>query len=75
MLDREHSSVSQVCMDVTAGQAVAFPALGISVELVYKSGRSARLRIRAPRAVEIRRGDPLQDIAKDRSIGGDGLRG
>lgn len=42
-------------MDLAPGECVAFAGLDIVVEMVAKSGRSARLCITAPKTVSIRR--------------------
>ena len=41
--------------DVRVGQALKFDSLGVKVEVVYKSGQFARLRVVAPADVVIQK--------------------
>jgi sRNA-binding carbon storage regulator CsrA len=58
--------VSRVLMDLQPGESLTFPGSGITVSVVGKSGRSARLCIVAPRSVKIDR----QRLQHDTSIVG-----
>lgn len=50
-------------MDLAPGESVAFDG-GIRVEMISKSGRSARLFIEAPRSVSIRRVETFESGTK-----------
>lgn len=48
--------MSSLIVDVKPGERISFPGADrVSVEFVHKSGKSARLRVTAPREVKIER--------------------
>lgn len=49
------ASTSRVHMDVAPGQRIRFGETGVEIEVVHKTGRSARLLITTPRDVDIER--------------------
>lgn len=47
-------ALSSLIVDVKPGERILFPCADhVSVELIHKSGKSARLRVTAPREVKI----------------------
>lgn len=48
-------SMTRIHMDVEAGESVSFGDLGVSVQVVAKSGRVARLLVCTPRDVVVSR--------------------
>lgn len=59
--------ISRVLFDLRPGEALVFNGAGITVRVIGKSGRSARLCIVAPRAMKICR---EQTNAADTSMAG-----
>jgi len=58
--------LSSLIVDVKPGERISFPGADrVSVELLHKSGKAARLRVTAPRDVEITRTeiDATDDVA------------
>lgn len=53
---------SRVYMDLAPGDTISFGETGVQIEVVGKSGRMARLRITAPRDVEIDRKRELHKV-------------
>jgi sRNA-binding carbon storage regulator CsrA len=50
--------LSTLIVDVKPGETISFPSADqVSVEFLHKSGKSARLRVTAPRDVKIARED------------------
>lgn len=47
-------AVSSVCKDLPPGGRIVFGDTGICVEVLSKSGRATRLRLTAPRSMQIR---------------------
>lgn len=57
---------SNLIMDIKPGESLDLGGL-VRVELVQKSGRIARLKVTAPKDVEIRRsGEPIPESGKPR---------